>query len=496
MMLKNNEPSFFVRTEVNHFTGEYQDGDTLAVRAICEADAYLYVFYQQADGAMFMIFPNRIQPQDKVKAKEWVAIPAEDDLFRWRIGPPLGKEVIKVIAAKMPVQAWALHTGAADRFQPVQRREFELAARELAKRPRGDWAEQSTQVLTTERGAGHSQSKGRRLALIVGVSENKYDSLVDKAFHDMKVKPKPRALPSCANDARHISTLLADLGRLDEQRVLVGSQATRANIEAAITEWLPSVSKPGDTIFIYHSGHGGQVDDDNGDEGQADKKDEYLVPYDFAGLDALVASRRLEQADVYQSLMALAGAGSWPTNERAANDWIPKVENALIRKTGITDDQFGLWLQNLDGRQIVFILDICHAGGFAAKEKGESIDRGVSFDYLDRELCRLKDIGQRDTAVLAACRTAELSQAAVYKTKDSGLLISVMTYFLIDPLVNAAGPVELTEAYELCRSGMKKYFASKGFLEAQAEARKVKHPLEPFEPVLYSELTHAAFLRP
>jgi Domain of unknown function (DUF4384) len=72
---KNDKSDFWVRSEVNHFSREYQDGDSLSVRVISEAAAYLYVFYQQADGKVFMIFPNGIQTQNHVKGGQWVAIP-------------------------------------------------------------------------------------------------------------------------------------------------------------------------------------------------------------------------------------------------------------------------------------------------------------------------------------------------------------------------------------------------------------------------------------
>jgi len=495
--LKNDKSDFLVRSEVNHFSREYQDGDSLSVRVISEAAAYLYVFYQQADGKVFMIFPNRIQTRNHVDAGQWVAIPWDNDLFRWRIAPPFGKELIKVVASRKPIASLTAQAPGGGRFAPVGPKRVEDAARDLAKQASRDWAEQSTPITTAAATPGGPPRTGRRFAVIIGVSENKYDDMVERAFKGTEDPPDLRALPSCANDARIMSGIFSDLGRLDDQRVLVGAQATRANIEAAITKWLPSISKPGDTIFIYHSGHGGQIDDDNGDEEQTDKKDEYLLPYDFAGLDTLVAARRLEQADVYKTLMALAGGGSWPTNQREAEAWQPRVRSALVRNTGITDDQFGRWLQNLDGRQVIVILDICHSGGFATHEKAvPGVDGGALFNFLDRELSRLKDIGQRDTALLAACRTSDSSQAVVFKSKDSLLRVSAMTYFLAVPIVNSTGPFELADAYDACKTGMKTYFASKEFQEVRAEAAKHKKSINPHEPLLYSDLTHAAFLRP
>src|SRR5205085_12227565 len=67
--------------------------------------------------------------------------------------------------------------------------------------------------------------------------------------------------------------------KLDDARIRVNADATRRNLEYDVTQWLPSVSQPGDTIFIYDSGHGGQIADDDGDE--KDGLDEFLLPHDY-----------------------------------------------------------------------------------------------------------------------------------------------------------------------------------------------------------------------
>ena len=44
-------------------------------------------------------------------------------------------------------------------------------------------------------------------------------------------------------------------------------------------QWVVNVSQAGDTVWIHYSGHGGRVEDDNGDED--DGYDETLIPVDF-----------------------------------------------------------------------------------------------------------------------------------------------------------------------------------------------------------------------
>ncbi len=114
---RNGEPAFFVRADVDRPSREYREGDVLFVNARCELEAYLYMFYEQADGQLRVIFPNAAQRDNRIPAKQVVEVPAKDDLFRWVVGPPFGKEVIKVIATAEPlprIDAAAGH----ERFSP------------------------------------------------------------------------------------------------------------------------------------------------------------------------------------------------------------------------------------------------------------------------------------------------------------------------------------------------------------------------------------------
>ena len=55
-------------------------------------------------------------------------------------------------------------------------------------------------------------------------------------------------------------------------------EPTRANIESAFGD-IVRKSQPGDTVWIHYSGHGGRVEDQDGDE--EDGFDETLIPVDF-----------------------------------------------------------------------------------------------------------------------------------------------------------------------------------------------------------------------
>jgi metacaspase-1 len=87
---------------------------------------------------------------------------------------------------------------------------------------------------------------------------------------------------SSENDIRYIKAALAkngfDMGNVDS---LLNEKATKKNILAAI-EALYNKAKEGDIVVFHFSGHGQQIEDNNGDEG--DGYDEALIPYDAGAM--------------------------------------------------------------------------------------------------------------------------------------------------------------------------------------------------------------------
>ena len=127
--------------------------------------------------------------------------------------------------------------------------------------------------------------------------------------------------PGCEEDARALERVLKNRFGFARGsiKMLLGSQATAANIDKAVKTWLIEGTKEGDRIFFFYAGHGAQAPDDNGDE--KDGKDEVMAPYDV--------------------LVAPPGV---PTDN-------------FIR-----DDQINEWLAELLGRRVVFAFDSCHSG--------------------------------------------------------------------------------------------------------------------------------------
>ncbi len=95
--------------------------------------------------------------------------------------------------------------------------------------------------------------------------------------------PDPRnALRGCVNDVKQMLRVLVDhFGFAADTgvRTLTDTRATTAAITAGL-RWLVGGTRPGDVLVFHYSGHGSQVPDRHGDEGN-DGLDEIICPYDL-----------------------------------------------------------------------------------------------------------------------------------------------------------------------------------------------------------------------
>jgi Caspase domain len=90
--------------------------------------------------------------------------------------------------------------------------------------------------------------------------------------------PAPNELAGCVNDAKSWTNALTDLGF--EVTALHDQDASRSAVLAAFRS-LVKGAKAGDVLVFQFAGHGTQVDDIDGDEGD-DSLDEAFCPVDFA----------------------------------------------------------------------------------------------------------------------------------------------------------------------------------------------------------------------
>ncbi|HRX79423.1 MAG TPA: DUF4384 domain-containing protein [Pirellulaceae bacterium] len=473
--LFNDQPSFLVAAQVNSPNRDYREGDVLNLQVVAEEDAYLYILYQQADGQTFQVFPNKFQPDNLVKARQSVRVPAETDLFRWVVGAPYGEETIKVIATKEPVDVLANPDFIKSRFNPVEKETLKGIEVELGKAEPVRWAETDVTLHTYANTSPPAAESARRWGVFFGVSRHMLTPYVIAA----NGKDAGSDLLACHRDAQQLAEAMRTAGRLDGVKVFTNETATKANMHAAITEWLPSVSRPGDTVVIFYSGHTGQIPDQNGDE--ADEQDELIIPHDFIGGEELESLQKLYAED-------RLSANERTFVEKLVAEFKDKPLIELYEATGVSDDAMARWVQRLDGRQLIFISDSCHSGGFATAEANfKSLQPNFPFDLMRGEAARLKDLGQQNHVLMCAAHANEVAAERV--TRDLG----VMTFSLIQFLNESRGSQTMEAGFKFCQTEMAKYFDA--WNQALEEAG-IEDRVTPSHPFFINYSTSPVMLKP
>lgn len=422
--VRNDRPDFMVRVSVNQPDRIYREGETLTATVRSGRAGYLYLIYCNAEGKAHCVFPNKYQQENRIPAGVAVTVPGGDADFDFTVGgPPFGREVLKAIVTaeklegELPVRK--LIDAAATPLQEEALKELFVT---LRRRPVSGWAEHSVEILTHARDQEPPKQRARRVGVFIGISDYQ-----DARIRDLRVSHL---------DARQMASVMKEHGQLDHAIVLVNEQATLEAIKKAICETLKGQTAPGDEVFIYWSGHGGRCSDDGGDE--KDGFDEYLVPHN----------------------------GSMKNLE-------------AIRNSMVIDDAFGRWVQELDGRRVVVILDTCFSGGQSAASKGLPgvPSKAAEFDFFDGDFARAKDLKQEESAVLASSAADQVSM----ERKEGGL--SVMTHILATMLAEDKEGVTLSAAFGKLKEAVPAYV-------------REAFPGVEQTPVLFDTTTPPVYLRP
>lgn len=98
-------------------------------------------------------------------------------------------------------------------------------------------------------------------------------------------------LKGCVNDANNMEQLLRTQFGFKEIIKLLDNDATTASILSEL-QWLVKGATPGDTLVFHYSGHGSQVYDRSGDEG--DRFDEIICPIDLDWRDKVITDDQMK----------------------------------------------------------------------------------------------------------------------------------------------------------------------------------------------------------
>lgn len=421
--LRPSNPAFLVRADVNHATRSYREGDTLSLNVACEVDAFIYVLYKQADGQIFQIFPNAKRPNNRVQARQAVAIPGPEDLFTWVVGEPFGKESIKVLASREPLEGLSDPAALQKFFNPVSNNLLKGIQLELGKATQS-WSEDCVELTTYKASEAEQRHGARRFGLFVGLGH--YEHISKTQPRDDKqitiYQPGHR-------DARALAGVLQEIGQLNASRILANEEASRAGVEEALTRWLPSVSRPGDTVVLFFSGMAMPIAQASGVKanGTVLPLYDFMTPNTVTTLQKQRTDGKLGARDARQLTRAEELVQRFPSQADASI--------AVVREWGLSDDLFAYWLQGLAGRQVLVILDAPYAAAFAPGTRN-----GTS-EPMSGSVSRLRELGQREVFLMGACGEG------VFDVQRDPQGLSLMTELLVQSLHEASGPLSLEQAY-------------------------------------------------
>jgi hypothetical protein len=180
--------------------------------------------------------------------------------------------------------------------------------------------------------------QGRAVGVFVGISDY----------------PTAGDLDYCASDAARVQQAFVNAGVMDpmDTIVLTDRQATRVAVSNALDRMMRRIG-PNDTLVFFFSGHGNQVQDNDGDE--LDGTDETIVLYDGAVSDDEL-TRLLAQGE-QRELVALDSCYS----------------GGFSRDIARLSDSAGFYASRED--QLSYVASEHQAGGYLSYHFAESISR-------------------------------------------------------------------------------------------------------------------------
>ncbi|MFL0801614.1 MAG: DUF4384 domain-containing protein [Agarilytica sp.] len=102
-----NDPSG-IHVDLTSFLGEDQQfaqDDELSFLISLSDDAWLYMYYENAEGKVFQLIPSTLYPKNHVLTGDFIPFPSFSADFHLQITPPFGTEKVWLIATQKPVKA-------------------------------------------------------------------------------------------------------------------------------------------------------------------------------------------------------------------------------------------------------------------------------------------------------------------------------------------------------------------------------------------------------
>jgi hypothetical protein len=77
----------------------FQESDAISFLLNLDEAAYLYVIYQDSEGQLIQMIPNKSQQKNYYKAGFFMSVPPQDSDFKFVVQAPFGKEILWAMAS-------------------------------------------------------------------------------------------------------------------------------------------------------------------------------------------------------------------------------------------------------------------------------------------------------------------------------------------------------------------------------------------------------------
>ncbi len=95
-----------LNVDLTSYLGEDQrfaQDDELSFLISLSDDAWLYMYYENAEGKVFQLIPSVLYPENRVLAGDFIPFPSGNAGFQLQITPPFGTERVWLVATQKPM---------------------------------------------------------------------------------------------------------------------------------------------------------------------------------------------------------------------------------------------------------------------------------------------------------------------------------------------------------------------------------------------------------
>ncbi len=95
-----------MQVDLTSYLGEDQyfaQEDELSFLISLSSDAWLYMYYENAEGKVFQLIPSVLYQENRVLAGDFIPFPSENAGFQLQITPPFGTERVWLVATQKPI---------------------------------------------------------------------------------------------------------------------------------------------------------------------------------------------------------------------------------------------------------------------------------------------------------------------------------------------------------------------------------------------------------